>query len=146
MISVISKYSTYLLLALLAAALVWGGVNQLTNDRLVVEVLMYKEQVNAAKTIDEMNKGTAAANQLVLQTVVDKQNKMFTELFTLSNENSNIILLRLKEQQAANATQYNKVTQAISSIQIDSCQGLIDALIQFPTTGAATWGPVRVPK
>lgn len=142
LISGLSKYSTMILLAALAAALVWGGALMLTNDRLQVEIKMYQEQVSNAKTIDEMNKNTAIANQLVLQAVIDKQNQMFAGLSELSNENSNTILVRLKEQQAAQASQYSKVTQAINGIQIDTCQGLIDALIQFPSTGVTTWEPI----
>lgn len=143
MISGISKYSTYILLAALAAALIWAGALQLTNDRLQVQVEMYKEQAATAKTIDEMNKNTAAANQLILQAAIDKQNKMFIDIANSSSAASNLILVKLKEQQATTNAQYAKVTQAINEVQLDSCQALMDALIEFPHTGATTWGPVQ---
>ena len=142
LISAISNAKTLILVALLGIAIAWGGYQQLRGERLEVEVQMYKAAAQNATTIDEMNKRTAEANRTMLQGAIDKQNELFKQLSEISNENSRTILIELKGQQVTDMAQYKKISDKISSMQINSCQGLMDALIGFPKT-TDVWTEVK---
>lgn len=119
------------IVALIAAA-GYGYYQKERADGLEANIALYKEQLQSAKTIDEMNKQTARANEAQLSAALEKQNQMFDKLAALQNEQSQKVLDRLNQSQAATSTQYNKVAQAIGKIQIQSCEGMVDELISFP--------------
>lgn len=142
LISAISNAKTLILIALLGLAVAWGGYQQMRGDRLEVEVQLHKAATQNAVTIDEMNKRTSEANQQLLQGAIDKQNELFKQLSEISTENSRTILIELKGQQVTDMAQYKKISEKISSMQINSCQGLMDALIGFPKT-TDVWTEVK---
>lgn len=116
----------------LAAALGWGYYEYDRANGLEDQIVLYKEQVASAKTIDEMNKSTARANEILLANAISKQNEMFQKLADLQSEQSQKVLDRLDKSQTATTVQYNRVAQAIGKIQIQSCEGMVDELISFP--------------
>lgn len=143
MISAISKYAIPILLALLLASIAYGSYQSMDNRRLQSVVEMYQSQVSHAVTLDEMNKATAQANQAMLQAAIDKQNEQFQQLWTMSEQNSNLIITRVREQGVITAGHFQRTTKAIDNLTVDSCQGLIDALIAFPKTGSTVWPTTR---
>ena len=118
-----------LVLALTAG---WGYYEKDRADGLEEQVLLYKDQVASAKTIDEMNKQTARANEIVLSNAIAKQNEMFQKLAEMQTSQNQNVLDQLNKSQNATAIQYNKVASAIGKIQIQSCEGMVDELISFP--------------
>lgn len=118
----------------LAATAGWGYYEKDRADGLEAQIELFKGQLADAKTIDEMNKSTARANELQLTTALDRQNEMFKQLAKGQEEQANRVLARIDKSQAATYTQYNNVTSAISQIQIQSCEGMVDELIRFPNT------------
>ncbi len=138
MTSVISNAKYIIIVALFGLVFMWAGYEKLRGDRLEVEVQMHKAAAENAVTIDEMNKRTADANRITLQTALDKQNELFKQLSELSTSNSRTILIELKGQQVTDMAQYKRISDKIASMQINSCQGLMEALIGFPQT-TAVW-------
>lgn len=118
------------------------GANLYQHQQLQAQQLkleLCQQDSKSARIIDDMNRQTSAANQLVLQNAIDKQNAMFTKLYEMNNTNNNAILVSIKSQQATTASQYAQISKSIESINIDTCQGLVDALITFPHT--SSWNP-----
>ena len=116
----------------LAATAGWGYYEKDRADGLEVQVALYKDQVSSAKTIDEMNKQTARANEITLTNAIEKQNEMFQKLADKQTAQNQNVLDQLNKSQTATASQYNKVAAAIGKIQIQSCEGMVDELISFP--------------
>lgn len=121
-------------IVVLAATGGWGYYEKDRADGLEVQIELFKGQLADAKTIDEMNKQTARANEIQLSSALEKQNEMFQKLAQMQQEQGDRVLASLDKSQAATTTQYNKVATAISKIQIQSCEGMVDELIRFPTT------------
>jgi len=119
---------------LLAATAGWGYYEKDRADGLAVQIGLYKSQIADAKTIDEINKQTARANEIRLSDAIDKQNEMFEKLASLQKAQGEHVLEQLNKNQAATDVQYNKVSSAIGKIQIQSCEGMMDELIRFPST------------
>lgn len=112
----------------------YGYYQQNRADGLEAQIALYQEQLKSVKTIDEMNKETARANELTLSTAINNQNALFDKLAKSQDEQSKRVLDNLEKNQAATNSQYMKVNQAIGKIQISSCEGMVDELIKFPST------------
>lgn len=119
---------------ILAATAGWGYYQKDRADGLEAQIALYKDQVADAKVIDEMNKQTARSNEMKLSAAIDKQNEMFQKLAEIQQAQGEHVLEQLNKNQAATAAQYNKVSLAIGKIQIQSCEGMVDELIRFPST------------
>lgn len=117
----------------------WGYYEMTRADNLEVQVQMLTQQVKDAKTLDELNKQIATANQAALNAAIDRQNEMFDKLAKLTNEQSQNVLNQLEKSQAATTAQYSRVTAAIGQIKITSCEGLMEELTKFPTSNGVQW-------
>lgn len=118
---------------ILVATAGWGYYEKDRADGYEEQILLYKDQVSSAKTIDEMNKQTARANEVMLNDAIAKQNDMFKKMAEMQEAQGQRVIDQLNKSQAATAQQYNKVSLAIGKIQIQSCEGMVDELISFPT-------------
>lgn len=120
--------------AVLAITAGWGYYEKDRGDGLEVQIALYVEQLSTARTIDEMNKQTARSNEIRLSEAIDKQNQMFKHLADVQQAQGERVLEQLNKNQVVTAAQYNKVSLAIEKIQIQSCEGMVDELIRFPST------------
>lgn len=142
--SVISMVSsgkaTYIAAAIaLLAALGWGYYEKTRADDFEAQIQLYQQQLESAKTLDELNKQRALENQSVLESALQKQNERFDALAKLTSENGQKVLATLEKNQAATTAHYTKVAQSIGQIKITSCEGMMEELIKFPHDANLQW-------
>lgn len=123
------------IVALFTAALGWGFYGHMNSQRLQAEVNLYMSKAEHAVTLDEINKQTARSNEALLTSAIEQQNSFFAKLSDWSTENNRVILFKLQEQQNFNAQQYKQINHTIEQMDIQTCQGLVDALIAYPRMG-----------
>ena len=142
--SVISMVSsgkkTYIAAAIaLLASLGWGYYEMTRADGFEAQIQLYQQQLESAKTLDELNKQRALDNQATLESAIKRQNEMFDNLAKLTSDSSQKVLASIEKNQATTTAQYNKVAQSIGQIKITSCEGMMEELIKFPHDSNLQW-------